>query len=154
MHDIRASVILAKNITDNSIENIIKTLESDQSNTIWMYLTLKMNLRDEEEVRIGFDIICVDDDVDFGIELGDLVIGKTKDPKSIEKAKNIEASKNFIHESNKSVHPYDVYTIGQKFPPLPILDVGNYEFIVYEKYKEDNIILDTFQFAVTREKKS
>lgn len=152
MHDIKASVILAKEIEDDNIKNIIKTLPNGQKNVIWMYLTLKTNLNDEEEIHIGFDIIKVDDKSNFGIELGEFVVGKTNDKEKRDRLlsnRNHVLPKTFETEESKSIFSYqDIYTIGLKFPPLPLLEEGAYEFIVYEKDGDENHILDTFQFDV------
>lgn len=161
MHDINASVILAKNIVDNSIIDIISTLPRNEVNIIWMYLTIKTNMENDDEICIGFDIVRHDEENDFGIELGNFIITKTDDE---EKRRNImqkEEIKNgrevvldeIRKRRGKSYLPFkDRFIIGQKFPPLPRLETGDYEFIVYEKLKkndeEENHILDTFQFKV------
>lgn len=152
MHEIKASVILAKYIdTDNSIiRDIIKVLPSREGNEIWMYLTIKTNLDNEDEIKIGFDIIKNNEEKNFGIELGEFVIGKTKDKQKKEEIiKQHEGSGMFKPEKGITIFPYrDIYIIGQKFPPLPNLEEGSYEFIVYEKDDKENYILDTFQFEI------
>ena len=153
MHDIKASVILAEQIENNDIKGIIQSLPSRKENIIWMYLTIKTNLEDEDEIKIGFDIIKVDDESDgsnFGIELGEFVVGKTKNKeKRKDILKNHDNAREFKHKKGKSIFPYaDIYTIGKKFPPLPPLKSGLYEFVIYEKDEKKNIMLDTFQFEV------
>lgn len=151
MHDIRASVILAECLEENSIKNIVKILQSGVENTICMYLTLKIDIQNTEELKIGFDIVRLDEKNDFGIELGEITLGKsrdavmkeTKDGKEEKKsAKKTETRKNI------SIQPYNIYTIRQEFPPLPVLENGHYEFVVYEKDNGENYILDTFLFDV------
>ena len=153
MRDVRANVILAEMIEDNSIKNIIKSLPANVENVIWMYLTVKSNLDVEEEIHIGFDIVNVDQDKDFGIELGEFIIGKTNDEEKrkelLESMKNGKIQSELTAEKGRSIFPFkEIFTVGQKFPPLPALEVGRYEFVVYEKYENENYILDTFQFEV------
>lgn len=150
MHDIKASVILAEKVEKDNIQGIIQSLPSGKDNIIWMYLTIKTNLSNEDELKIGFDIIKVDDKDGFGFELGEFVVKKTKNKKKSEESLNrLENSKEVKSEERRSIFPYaDVYIIGQKFPPLPDLKKGFYEFVVYEKDGGENHILDTFQFNV------
>lgn len=80
MHEIKASVILAENIENNSIINIIDELSSYKNHIIYMYLTIKTKIEDNDEIKIGFDIIQLSGEEDnFGIEIGEFVIGKTND---------------------------------------------------------------------------
>jgi len=155
MSDIKASVILAEKIEDKSIINVIEKLDKKERNVIWMYLTIKANVKDNEELHIGFDIIRLDDDntTEFGIELGEFVVGKTNDEnkqrKIMEMAQRSSTKSEVVSEKSRSIFSYsEIFTIGQKFPPLPILNEGYYEFIVYEKQEHENYILDTFQFIV------
>ncbi len=152
MHEIKASVLLAKGIDDDTrtIRDIIKTLPSKEGNIIWMYLTIKTNLDVEDEIKIGFDIIQVDEESDFGIELGEFVVGRTKDKRKKEEIfRKHGEPKGFMPDKGTSILPYrDIYTIGQRFPSLPYLKKGSYEFVVYEKDEKGKYILDTFQFEV------
>ena len=131
MHNIKASVMLAKYITEDNIEGIVKTLPGGEENKIWMILLLKTNVKAHEEIVLGFDIIGLGDNADFCLELGEFTFSKSTDT------------------NNKSVYPLkDTFSLGQELPPLPVLQAGIYEFIVYEKDIDQNYILDTYQFAV------
>lgn len=152
MHDIQASVILAENIENNNITNIIKTLPSKKENVIWMYLTVKTTLKSNETIHFGFDIVKLDEDNPFAIELGEFVIGKTDDEdkkKQILQEHANDLPDEFTAERGKSLlHYEDRYVISQIFPPLPLFPAGDYEFVVYEKENNENSILDTFPFKV------
>ena len=102
-----------------------------------MYLRLKSNLQPKEEITVGFDIRKLSDE-NIGIELGYYTL-ELPENTNINKA-----------EYQFGVHHLkDTFTIGQKFPPLPELDKGYYEFIVYKKTKDDKrIVLDTYTFEV------
>lgn len=153
MSEIHASVILAEKIDDDSIIKIINTLPSNKKNTIWMYLTVKTNITEDEEIHICFDIVKLDDENGFGIELGEFVVGKTADElkqkEILSRMKESAINAELIREEGKSILPYkEIFKIGQKFPPLPELDPGYYEFVVYVKQENENYVLDTFQFNV------
>lgn len=152
MHNIQASVILAKNIEGNNISTIIKTLPRKEGNEIWMYLTVKTTLKSNDEIHIGFDIVKLDQDDRFAIELGEFVIGKTDNKDKKEQISQEYANDTpgvFTVNKGKSLLNYkDRYVISQNFPPLPLLPAGDYEFVVYEKENNENSILDTFPFKV------
>lgn len=147
---VKASVLLAEKIEDRSIINLLDKLKYGIDREWWMYLTVKTNLEENTEIKIGFDVLKVDEeDGDFGIELGEMVIGATNDDEKIKEIEDGSYKPLRVRNKAHGISMYGhVFNIGQKFPPLSMLERGNYEFIVYLKDGEDNIILDTYQFIV------
>lgn len=152
MNDIKASIILAEKVTSSCIEKIIKTLQSGKRNSIWMYLILKTNLNYNEEIKIGFDIIKHEENGrndKYGFRVGEFILEKTPDENELVDENEDEIGEDFEAKRRKSVFRYkDTFTIFKQLPPLPFLDAGNYEFVVYEIQDKKRFILDTFQFEV------
>lgn len=140
-HNILASVTLARYITENDIYGIISAIPSGIRQTIWMYLKIKAQLEDNEEIKIGLDIRKMSDE-NIGVALGHFTIQKSNDPE------------HQYPENQFSVHRLkDTFILGRKLPPLPELDAGYYEFIVYEITPDGyNVVLDTHKFEVIDKK--
>lgn len=150
MEKIKVNVILADKIENNNIIGIWDTLHVQHLPDFWMYLTIKANLKPEDTIIIGFDIVKADsgNDDGWGVEIAEIKIGcRTED---VSAKCNREVMNDSKARTLRGLSLYkQIFGIEKKFPGAELeLENGDYDFVVYLKESDGNTVLDTFHFIV------